>query len=64
MTVDASPPEPLQVTIKEAARLLAFGQSTIREKIKAGELEATGHGRGFRVTMASIKAYIERNRRG
>jgi excisionase family DNA binding protein len=54
--------EPLQVTIKEAARLLAFDTATIRRKIKRGELDATGHGQSRRVTMASLRAYVERNR--
>lgn len=53
----------LQVTIKEAARLLAFDSATIRRKIARGELDATGHGQSTRVTMASLRAYVERNKR-
>lgn len=56
--------ERLQVTIKEAARLLSFDPATVRRKIRRGELEATGHGQSTRVTMASLRAYVERNKRG
>lgn len=58
------PAEPFQVTIKEAGRLLSFDGRTIRRLIERGELIATGHGQSRRVTMASLKAYVERNQRG
>ena len=54
--------EPLQVKIKDAARLLGFDQRTIRRLIERRELEATGHGQNRRVIMASLRAYVERNR--
>jgi excisionase family DNA binding protein len=37
--------EPLQVTIAEAARLLAFDARTVRRLIARGELAAVGKGR-------------------
>lgn len=55
------PADPLQVTIREAGRLLSFDARTIHRLIDRGELIATGHGRGRRVTMASIKAYVQRH---
>ena len=51
--------EPLQVTIQEAARLLSYDPRTVRRKIDNGELKATGHGRGRRVIMASIKRLLD-----
>ncbi len=62
--IEFSTDERLQVTIKEAARLLSFDMSTVRRKIATGDLEATGHGQSTRVTMASLRAYVERNKRG
>lgn len=54
--------EPLQVKIRDAARLLGFDERTIRRLIERKELDATGHGQNRRVIMASLRAYIERNR--
>lgn len=51
--------EPLQVKVKEAARLLDYNPQTIRRLIRAGKLQTTGRAAGLRVTMASIKAYVE-----
>lgn len=55
-------PEPLQVSIRDAARLLAFSERTIRELIYRGELVGIGRGKLRRIEMASIRAYLERNR--
>ncbi len=55
-------PEPLQVSIDEAARLLAYNARTIRRLIDRGELSAVGVGRLRRVPMQSLHAYQERNR--
>ncbi len=57
------PPRRLQVTLREAAHLLAFSSMTIRRLIKAGELTATGHGQSLRVTMTSLEAYMQRHER-
>jgi excisionase family DNA binding protein len=56
------PMEPLQVSIREAARLLAYDERTIRRLIARGELIAAGNGRLRRVPMASLRAYQERTR--
>ena len=60
---EATPrPEPLQVTINEAARLLAYNARTIRRLIARGELPVVGQGRLRRVPMQSLHAYQERHR--
>ncbi|MEI7644818.1 MAG: helix-turn-helix domain-containing protein [Chloroflexales bacterium] len=55
-------PAPLQVTINEAARLLAYDARTIRRLIARGELPVVGEGRLRRVPMQSLHEYQERNR--
>jgi excisionase family DNA binding protein len=54
--------EPLQVSINEAARLLAYNARTIRRLIARGELPVVGQGRLRRVPMQSLHAYQERHR--
>ena len=53
--------EPLQVTIKEAARLLSYDQRTIRRLIMRGELQAIGHGRLRRIPFRSLHEYQTRH---
>lgn len=53
--------EPLQVTINEAARLLAYDTRTIRRLILRGELVAVGEGRMRRVPVQSLRDYQQRN---
>lgn len=54
--------EPLQVKIKRAAKLLDYSERTIYRLIGAGELDAVGSGTRRRIPVASIHAYMERNR--
>jgi excisionase family DNA binding protein len=54
-------PEPLQVTINEAARLLAYDARTIRRLIIRGELPAVGQGRLRRIPTQSLRDYQQRN---
>lgn len=54
-------PEPLQVTISEAARLLAYDARTVRRLIMRGELPAVGQGRLRRVPMQSLRDYQQRH---
>ena len=54
--------EPLLVSISVAAKLLSVSEKTIMRRIVSGELEGVKEGDVLRVTMASIKKYIERNR--
>jgi hypothetical protein len=45
------------VRISTAAKMLEYGKSTIRRKIKDGDLETFGSGSGLRVSLRSIRAY-------
>lgn len=54
-------PEPLQVTINEAARLLAYDARTIRRLVIRGELPAVGQGRLRRIPMQSLRDYQQRH---
>jgi excisionase family DNA binding protein len=54
--------EPLQVSIDEAARLLAYNARTIRRLIARGELPVVGIGRLRRVPMQSLRDYQQRHR--
>jgi excisionase family DNA binding protein len=53
--------EPLQVTISEAARLLAYDTRTIRRLITRGELTAVGEGRMRRVPVQALRDYQQRH---
>lgn len=57
-----APQPPLQVTIHEAARLLAYNTRTIKQLIAQGELPAVGEGRLRRIPMQSLLEYQQRNR--
>lgn len=51
-------PEPLAVTVRDAARLIGCSRSTIYELINEGRLEAFKIGSATRITMASVKTLI------
>lgn len=51
-----SRPQPLLVTVPEAARLLGVGRTTIYGLLGTGRLVGTSIGRRRLVTMASIEA--------
>ena len=53
--------EPLQVTIDEAARLLAYDSRTIRRLITRGEIDVVGEGRMRRVPVQSLRDYLQRH---
>jgi len=53
--------EPLQVTISEAARLLAYDTRTIRRLIVRRELSAVGEGRLRRIPLQSLRDYQQRH---
>lgn len=53
--------EPLQVTIAEAARLLAYDTRTIRRLIIRGELPAVGEGRLRRIPLQGLRDYQQRH---
>jgi hypothetical protein len=52
--------EPLVVKPKVAWRMLGCGNTRGYELIAAGELESFTDGRSRKITVASIKRYIER----
>lgn len=53
--------EPLQVRVKTAAVLLSMCVKTVYRLIEAGEIHAVGTGRLKRISMASLRDYIQRN---
>jgi len=53
--------EPLQVSISEAARLLAYDTRTIRRLILRRELSAVGEGRLRRIPLQSLRDYQQRH---
>lgn len=53
--------EPFQVTIAEAARLLAYDTRTIRRLITRGELAVVGVGRLRRIPLQSLRDYQQRH---
>lgn len=55
---------PLQVTIKEAARLLSLGERTIYRLLDTHELVSVGNGRRRRVLYTSLLAYQQREMTG
>jgi excisionase family DNA binding protein len=57
-----SRPEPLQVTIREAASLLSYDERTVRRLVERGELHAIGRGRLRRIALADLRDWQARNR--
>lgn len=52
--------QPVYATYEEAARLLRCSKKTVARKVRAGELEARGAGRGRRVVLESVLRHPER----
>jgi excisionase family DNA binding protein len=52
--------DPLVVRPQEACRMLAIGLTRLYELLHEGELESYRHGRSRRITVASIRAYVDR----
>ena len=57
-----SPPAPLLLTRREAARLLGVSVDTIAHLIQAGELRGVRIGKSVRVPRHELNALIERGR--
>ena len=53
------------LSVKKAADILDFDEKTIRRMATdgSGDLEGVGRGHRFRITVRSVEAYIERERR-
>jgi len=47
----------IYATFEDAARSFRCSKKTISRKVKAGELEARGEGRGRKITIASIRRH-------
>jgi excisionase family DNA binding protein len=50
------------VTYEEAGLMLRCGKRTIGRKVKAGELEARGDGKGKRIVYTSVLAHPDYRR--
>lgn len=55
-------PEPLLLTIPEAARKLSIGRTLTYELIGSGQLEVVHIGRAIRVPVDAVHAFVERRR--
>jgi excisionase family DNA binding protein len=55
-------PEPILLTIPEAARKLRIGRTTTYELISAGELEVVHIGRSARVPLDAVHRFVKRQR--
>jgi excisionase family DNA binding protein len=53
-------PEPLLLTIVEAARLLSVGRTTVYELMERGELRSVHIGRACRVPIVAVNDYVAR----
>lgn len=53
--------EPFQVTLKEAARLLAYDIRTIQRLLSRGELPSVGEGRLRRIPVQGLRDYQQRH---
>lgn len=51
-------PEPLMVSVRDAAKMLATSEWTVRELCRAGELDARKHGTRIRIIRASLDKYV------
>jgi excisionase family DNA binding protein len=57
-------PDPILLTIPDAARMLALGRTTVYELIGSGALEVVHVGRAVRVPVAALQSFVERKRTG
>ena len=57
-------PEPILLTIPEAARKLRIGRTLTYELIADGELEVVHIGRAARVPLEALADFVERRRAG
>lgn len=56
----ATTDQPLLYRVREAARILAVGESAVYELIARGELEAVKIGTSRRVTRVGLEQYVRR----
>ena len=53
-------PNPLLVTVAEAARVLAVGRTTLYELIGSGQLATVHIGRAVRVPMDELRSFVSK----
>jgi len=56
------PVEPICVRINDAARMIGIGRTKLYELISSGELETVKIGKATRVTTASLRGLVDRQR--
>lgn len=56
------PPRPLGVTVKDAARLTAIGETALRRRIDAGEILIVTEGRRIIVPVSELERLLEREK--
>ncbi|MBS0474319.1 MAG: helix-turn-helix domain-containing protein [Proteobacteria bacterium] len=54
--------EPICVKVNEAARMIGVGRTKLYELIASGEIEAIKLGKSTRITTASLKKLVMRQR--
>ncbi|MBE5073364.1 helix-turn-helix domain-containing protein [Erythrobacteraceae bacterium E2-1 Yellow Sea] len=54
--------EPICVKVKEAARMIGVGRTKLYELIASGEIEAIKLGKSTRITTASLRELVMRQR--
>ena len=54
--------EPVLLRIPEAAEMLSVGRSTVYEMIADGPLETGRIGRSVRVTVSSLRTFVDNQR--
>jgi excisionase family DNA binding protein len=54
--------EPLLLDVRDAARVLGIGRSSLYELIAAGEIEVVHIGRSARVPLAALHEFVDRCR--
>jgi excisionase family DNA binding protein len=52
-------PQPLLLTVPEAARVLGIGRSTLYELIAAGAIDTVHIGRACRIPISALKHFVE-----
>ncbi len=52
-------PPPLVVRVPQACKLLACGHDTLYRLIREGKIESYREGGARKITVSSIKAYVE-----
>jgi excisionase family DNA binding protein len=64
MTQPETSPNPLLVTVAEAARVLAVGRTTLYELIGSGQLATVHIGRAVRVPMDELRSFVSKRSEG